>query len=429
VSYAAMTKSSWRYFVKPEILFLVGAVQANLPYLLWQFGYPVSKAYRFDITYMPLCLWFFGYLAFYLGTGFVSFCLCKKVYGCNNVILFRIHQGNYRFCVFSVIVALGLQIYFACRLYGVLPILAFFSGYDVGILNATQESSGFGQLGLLILTCFTLNALVLIGVVSSIKSTGWNRKLLWIAFIVAAFGSLFSGKTQGFFILCCMLFTGAAITGANPVNMLLKRFGFREFSRRRVAIVIGCLLFLLVLLHGFTRHIRSRANDEFTIVSSISSVGDYLAWPLMNMEKQISVSGLSGGQSDASGLLLGILPYKMQKSFMAEHEITPIPRLQKSSPSGFLSKLHWYLGFWGMMVSLFVIGVVCKCIYVQSRKSLFCILAYGQIAWTLIAAHSYNHFLNLMFLPVPIIAFFALATVIGVKRMPGKACARELIWT
>jgi len=412
-----INKLHWRCFVKPEVLFLAGAVQANLPYLLWRFGYPVSRAYRFNITYMPLYLWILGYLAFCLGTGYVSFCLCKKVYGSNSVTLFRIHQGNYRFCVFSVIVVLLIQVFFVCRLYGVLPILAFFSGYDVGILNATQRSSGFGQLGLLTLMCFTLNALILIGIVSSIKATGWNRRLLWMAIIVAAFGSLFSGKTQGFFILCCMLFTGTALTGANPINVFIKKIGFREISNKKTIITIACLFLILVLLHGFTRFLRVGRYEEFSVKSSFDTVVAYLSTPLINMENQLAISDLSGTQPAVYGLLYRLLPYKMQKSFIAEHGITPIPQLERTSPSGFLSELHWYLGLWGMMISLFVIGVVCKCIYVQSRKSLFCVLAYSQIAWALVAAHSYNHFLNLLFIPAPLIMFFIISEVVQPKQV------------
>jgi len=68
------------------------------------------------------------------------------------------------------------------------------------------------------------------------------------------------------------------------------------------------------------------------------------------------------------------------------------------------------------MVFLFVIGVVCKCIYVQSRKSLFCLLAYSQIAWTLVAGHTYNHFLNLVFLPAPLIVFFMITKIVRSER-------------
>jgi len=67
--------SFWRTLVKPEILFLIGALQANLPYLLWHLGYPVARAGQFDMTYRPLFLWILAYLAFCLGCFHVSFCL------------------------------------------------------------------------------------------------------------------------------------------------------------------------------------------------------------------------------------------------------------------------------------------------------------------------------------------------------------------
>src|SRR4030066_1132607 len=119
-------KPTWRSLVKPEFLFLLGAVQANLPYLLWWFGYPIPRVYmfRFDITYRPLFLWILGYLAFCLGTGFVSFVLCRKVHKHGGLEPFRIRQGIFRACILAFIFASILQIILACMLYGVVPLLA-----------------------------------------------------------------------------------------------------------------------------------------------------------------------------------------------------------------------------------------------------------------------------------------------------------------
>ena len=414
-------KYHWRHLVKPEILFLIGAVMANFPYLLWRFGYPVPS-YSFSISYKPLYLWILGYIAFCLGTGHVSFCLCRKVRKYGGLAPFRIHQGTFRFCVLITIVAVIIQIIFACLLYGVLPILAYFSGYDVRSLNIAQQASGFGQLGLLTLTLFILNGLILIGIVSNFEAKGWNRKILWMAVILAVFGSLFSGKSQGLFILICVLVTGGALARVNPINLFARKLGFRQFSKRMTAVVMFGVLFLLVLLHGFTRSIRSDTRKEFKVRYAFNSVVSYLSWPLINTENQVAISGFSGSQFEIRGLLTGLLPYKMRSHF-AEHVPVPMPHLERTSPSGFLAAPHWYLGLWGMMAFLFVLGVVCKCIYIKSNKSLFCLLAYSQIAWTLVAAHSYNHFLNLLFIPAPLIAFFIITKIVRSKRVTSKALA------
>ena len=412
-------KLHWRYLVKPEILFLVGAAMANFPYLLWRFGYPVPS-YSFSISYKPLYLWILGYIAFCFGSGYVSFCLCRKVRKPGGLTPFRIRQDTFRICVLITICALIMQIIFACLLYGVLPIWAYFSGYDVNTLNIAQQASGFGQLGLLILTLFILNGLILIAIVSNFKAKGWNRRILWMAVILAVFGSIFTGKTQGFFIFICLLLTGAALARANPIIILFKRLGFRTMSNRRAGFALIGLFSLLVLLHGFSRSIRTDTHKEFNVRYAFDSVVAYLSWPLINTENQVAISGFSGSQFEIPGLLTGLLPYKM-RSHLTPLVTAPMPYLERNSPSGFLAAAHWYLGLWGMMAFLFVLGVVCKCLYIKSNKSLFCLLAYSQIAWTLVAAHSYNHFLNLLFIPAPLIAFFMITKIVRSKRVTSKA--------
>jgi hypothetical protein len=78
-----------------------------------------------------------------------------------------------------------------------------------------------------------------------------------------------------------------------------------------------------------------------------------------------------------------------------------------------------------MLVFMFGVGVTCQYLYVQSARSLFCLLVYSLAAWTLVAAHSYNHFLALIFLPAPVVAFFLLAKLIGSTRVIGvlRTCA------
>ena len=407
---------NWRYLVKPEILLFVGMVQANLPYLLWFLGYPIIQGYHFNITYQPLLLWILGYAAFCLGTGYVSICLSRKVRRRGDSFPFQIRQRVFHTLVLFTIFVVIIQIIQACLLYGTLPIWGYLSGgYDVQTLNTAQEVSGFGQLGSKTLMLFILNSLILIGIVSNFRAKGWDRKILWLAIIIAVFGSLFSGKTQGFFICVCILFTGAALTGANPINMFVKKIGFREISNKKTVITMICLLLFLVLLHGFTRSIRTSNHQKFGIRDSFGSVVNYLSLPLINMENQLAISGLSGSRSEFSGLLTGLVPYKIQSHFA--QSVSPVPRLERSSPSGILSTPHWYLGLWGMLIFMFIIGAVCKYFYVKSRRSLFCLLAYSQIAWALVAAHAYNHFLYLLFIPAPLIMFFVICKIVQLKQV------------
>jgi len=422
----SMRKLGWRFLVRPEMLLLIGALQANLPYLLWYLGYPISREGRFDITYQPLHLWILAYLAFYLGCLHVSSCLCRKSRGSGSLTVFRVTPGTYWTCMIVVIVLVLVQVFLACRLYGALPILAFASGYDIGEVNKAQEASGFGQLGLLRLTNSALGALIVAGFVSNIRSNRSNRRVLWVAIGVTAFASLFAGKTQGLFLFGCMLFTGVALSGVNPLCAFSSpKNSSSQNSRRRTILVLSVLCFLLMLFHAGIHYIRRPGNREFGIAYAFEGVVSYMSWPLMNMEKQVQVSGFSGGSSEWRGLLDGLLPFKWRSDFRDAQVLPKRPKVVRTSPSGFLSQPHWCLGLGWMLVFMFGVGVTCQYLYVQSARSLFCLLVYSLAAWTLVAAHSYNHFLTLMFLPAPAVAFFPLAKLIGSTRLVGvlRTCA------
>jgi len=319
--------------------------------------------------------------------------------------------------MFVMVVLVLAQVVLACRLYGALPIVAFFSGYDIGTANTAQDASGFGQFGLLRITVSALSALAVVGFISKIGSRRSNRKILWAAIGVAVFASVFAGKTQGFFLLGCMLFTGVALAGANPLGVLSRRCQSSRASAGRTVFLMVLLFFVLVLFHTSVHYVRSPGQKGFGVGYAFKSVGNYLSYPLMNMEKQVEVAGFSGGRSDWRGLLVGLFPYKLRKTFMSDRDLPLRPRVEPTAPSGFLSLPHWCLGLGWMLVFMFAVGVLCKYLYVRSRRSLFCLLAYSQIAWTLVAAHSYNHFLALIFIPAPILVFFVLASVLGVRSV------------
>jgi hypothetical protein len=423
-------KLHWRNLFRPEVLFLIGAVQANLPYIFWHYGYEMPAAYRFTVSYVPLCLWFIGYMAFWLGVKSLPVFLLKKRALFKSETRFCVNRSLFRSCIVSLIVLCLIQTILAIKLYGIIPIIGYFSGYDVVTLNLRQHMSGFGQLGLLILATVALNAMILVGVIADIK--GWNKRdrhLLYVALVVSVFSAVFQGKLQGFFILAFMIVAGSSLIKAHPFNPILGRLGFRTLSRRQTYLRMAVLFVILFVLHGFTRSLRVGHYKEFGITSAVDSVVMYLSWPLMNMENQISISGWRGLQFDLRGLLIGLFPYKMQADLLTHWNVSQLPLLEPTASSGFLGSIHWNLGLWGMLVFCFFIGGLCEYFYINSRKSLFCLLMYAQIVWTLIAAHTYNHFLNLLFIPAPAIVFFILTMVIGARRMPSKACARELICT
>lgn len=405
-------KSKWRYFFKPEILFLMGVVLANLPYIFWRFGYEMPPAYHFTISYIPLYLWFMGYIAFWFGAKSVPIFLLEKRKSVKIETSFAIGASLWRFCSISVIFLCVIQVILVIRLYGIIPIIGFFSEYDVKTLNLMQQEFAFGQLGLLSLTSFTLNALILVGIISDMRWNSRNRKILCAALIVSTIVTLFQGKTQGFFIFVFMLLTGSSLIKDHPFNPILEKLGFRKLSRKKTYFVIIILFIFLVLLHGFTRLLRVGAYKEFGIMETINAVIIYLSWPLMNMEEVVRIAGSISFQFDGGTLLVGLLPYRWRDKFQI---INPLPLLEPTASSGFFGDIYWNLGLLGILVFSFFIGGLCKYFYINSRKSLFSLLIYSQIGWTLIFANTYNHFLNLIYIPVPAIIFFLLSKILRPK--------------
>lgn len=154
---------SWRAIVSPEALLLLGAVQANLPYVLWRY-YPVCDRYPVRISYEVLPLWGWAYGAFVLGAVHVSTCMVRRRRE-DRGLPYKVDGGRFRLALIVVLGAFGVQLCMACILYGVIPLVAYFRGFHVATLNLLQERSAFGQLGLLMLTRFVLNALIIVGFV------------------------------------------------------------------------------------------------------------------------------------------------------------------------------------------------------------------------------------------------------------------------
>jgi len=133
----------------------------------------------------------------------------------------------------------------------------------------------------------------------------------------------------------------------------------------------------------------------------------------MNFEDVVKITGWSGYQFDIFGLIIGLLPYRLWVDFLTRFDIHPLPLIEPTAgTTGFIGGLFWYVGLWGMLAFCFFIGIVCKYFYINSQKSLFCLLIYAQISWTLIAAHTYNHFFNLIYIPAPAIVFFLLSMLV-----------------
>lgn len=135
----------WRKIVSPEILLLLGTLQAIFPYALWTFQ-GKNESYNYEITYLPLFLWTIGYFFFWLGTRFFKSNLDRI-----SPEIVKISFSSLKRIIFIISVLIIIQIINIVRSYGFLPILEFFSGsININDVNNNAVDTGFGQLGIFV---------------------------------------------------------------------------------------------------------------------------------------------------------------------------------------------------------------------------------------------------------------------------------------
>jgi oligosaccharide repeat unit polymerase len=386
----------WRKLVTPEILFLLGTIQALSPYVLWYF-LGSNTNYNYEITYLPIIIWIVGYVFFWLGTKVIKTSSITP-----TKLLIKLNLSSTKAATLVVMALIAVQIMQAIRLYGVLPIYAYIAGSsNVTEINGLQNDSGFGQLGLLSTSLFLLNGLLLLLLVKSLEVTKKPKLLFVIAFCVEIFGGMISGKRQGLFISLAFLVCGLSIYFNNPLKPVLRLFGVPSSKIVRFLLyssIVGILIFTI----GFVSSLRVGAGYQ---TSGIEEILNYLQYPLINLEAQCEEIGLAPYKYRLLYPLFTLLPYKLYEAFAPSLNELPI-RPEPTIGAGFYGNIHWGLGITGVIIYAFLFGLISKYFYKKSLTSLPHLLVYCQISWTLLSAHTYNHFFTLVFLPIPAILFF-----------------------
>jgi hypothetical protein len=94
-------------------------------------------------------------------------------------------------------------------------------------------------------------------------------------------------------------------------------------------------------------------------------------------------------------------------------------RYEPWAPAGLYEDLQWSLGPLGVIVFAFGLGFATMWIYRRAGTSVFYLLSYSQISFSLILAHSFNEFVSLSWIPAPLCMF---AIVCGTLRRQTIAC-------
>lgn len=415
----------WRKLLAPESLFFIGFVQAIFPYLLWQsdWGMSLVGGYSFDISYQPLFLWMSAYLAFWIGCKSVNL---SSIFWSKKSIdysqsSFYIKPVPLRLLLSLILLALGIQVLMAVQVLGVVPILAFASGgYDVDLVNQQQLSGSFGQFGVLLLSNITLSALILSGLVTRNKLNLIDRILLVIAIIFVVFVSVFQGKRQGLFMFSALLFSGLALVKGRILSPISEQIFSIKLSKKQTAFAGVIVISFFVFVMGFISSLRLGSIKEYSFRKNFDEICFYLSLPLVNLHSEVYAAGVQGFQFNPKGLLYEALPYRIREQYEASYLAYPMPKAERSSGAGFIGSVHWEVGLVGMLAFCCLVGAMCKYVYVMSTSNFFFLLVYCQAVWALVAAHSYNHFLTLIYFYVPVVVYFFLSKVL-VQRTVGQS--------
>jgi oligosaccharide repeat unit polymerase len=401
----------WKRIICPEVLFGFASLSALLPYLfLDATSDNLLGDYATNLTYRPIWVWGAALLAFLAGcAGATATMTTSAVRNETRYALLSSKRVMLALLMFAVVAI--VQVILAIQFLGVIPLLTFASGYSVEELHERLTDSPSGQFGLLTLTSFVLAALVVCLTTTKERWTSFIRFLVLLSLGLAVFIGLFLGKAQGYVIQLSLLLSACILLHGHPLNPILVKLGFRPLSQRTtVAIfVIGLIAFLF--LFALTRSLRlGDAGSIFEVDLALQAPFQYLAWPLINTEEIVQHQGF--GEPLDFGFFQGLLPYR----FAERDEFLLSILAEPSSPVGLAGYAVWYGGLLGVVAYCAILGFALQAIYRTAPFSISAALIYAQASWALIAANLYNHFVNLIFFPLPALIYLVIVRLLALPE-------------
>jgi oligosaccharide repeat unit polymerase len=184
---------------------------------------------------------------------------------------------------------------------------------------------------------------------------------------------------------------------------------FRRAANRKTGLIIGLVVGVIGFqLVGMLASLRTLGQNQR---SGLEEVLSYYEYPGMNIEEQCRVAnGLGPWEMKPLGMARFLLPFKLLKSEDLFGDYPPT--IEPSSPSGFYQLLQWDLGPIGIIMFSLLCGIVTQHVYQHAHRDNAALLTYCLIAWALFSSALYNHFLNLLFLPLPAFLFWSMSSAL-----------------
>ena len=408
--------------IRPDRLFLLAASLALFPYMLWATGGGVSEA-RFDVGYQPVIVWLVAYVSFRAGSLLVPGSVPATAG-------FDLRPCAKRITTASVIATIALlaQIAWATKVYGTLPLFSYIAGngmMDVGTANEMQYNAAFGQLGLLLVCTNVANGLILLLVILNGQQKRKRLFLLGALLFSALLSTLMNGKRQG--VLICAVYLGVGLLIQS--GSLQGVFKFVPFVPKRKSLRYAVLLgsvWLGFYLMGKLADIRTQGANGY---SGVEETIRNLEFPLLNLSTQCEqAGGLGPYEFSARYPLQHLLPDRLIGGTFSD-DISSPAKVEPTSPSGMFEMIHWGWGLLGIISYSLFLGALCTNAYNKAFRDLRYFLIYPYFAYALFTAHTYNHFLNVTFVPVPCLLFWFLTkgalvgrvSQLSTKRLSGSA--------
>lgn len=391
--------------ISPRGLLTLAALQALFPYVLWALNGPNPQYVQVPLTGLPLVIWLVAYAAFWAGAAVASLRRPRPA-----VLHLTVGRVPLQLLMVAGVALALLQTYGLSEVYGGLPLLSYILAdgrIDVGVANALQSESGYGQLGLLQATLFTLHALLLIGCCIAYATRRNAPAIATLTFAIVAVLHMLNGKRQGVVMLLVFIGVGSAIVTGSLLDFLasLLRFGRGKLATPLVALFTAAGLLLFA---GYIATARTQGRQR---TNSLDQYISYLQYPLLNMELQCSRAGYGPQHFELFGPLIGLIPYKSRP---IDWQLPP--KAEVSSPSSMFEYLHWFWGLPGIVLFMFALGLFTEWAYRRAHEHLFWLLLYCQLAHGLFVAHTSNIFLIMTYIPLPacisaVLAFFCTRNV------------------
>jgi oligosaccharide repeat unit polymerase len=379
--------------LSPTYLIALAFLQVAIAYLTNM--EVTAEQYSVTLNYFPLLLWFMAFIFVILGDRIAVFLFRRpgSMRQANIRFLESLNRMKLSRLDFLYLVAvIGLLAYA-----GGIPLFSIITGSrEIAELNEAQNDALPGLYGihamLIVLMEYCLGLLILKSILLNNKS---GVKIL-IGSIVVFIATIIEGKRQGLAIFICLL----GVTLLASLN--LRPGNSQGYHKQIFRIFVGVALFAFLAL-AFVTYVRLDAggHGEDTIIEPLR----YLSLPLINLESLSAKASWGGLEMLPLKPLDLLIPAKLG----FERGMATIPVPEPTSPYGFFAMAYLYWGgVFGLSMYALAVGVFSGFMFYKAKVSPLFLLFYSFIVWSLLMAHTYNHFLTITFIPLQ---FFLLLIV------------------